>query len=102
MSSKTLNIGLFGFGCVGFGLYEVLSKTPTLKANIRRICVKDRTKARPIDPSHFVFDAQAVLGDEDIKKIVEALKKRDKGCARAGVSSEVVGDAGIEPATPAV
>ena len=73
MSSKQLNIGLFGFGCVGFGLYEVLAKTPTLKANISRICVKDRNKTRPIDESHFVFDPQEILEDEHINLVVELI-----------------------------
>ena len=77
MSSKQLNIGLFGFGCVGFGLYEVLAKTPTLKANIKTICVKDRNKTRPIDPSHFVFDPQVILGDEDINLVVELIDDAD-------------------------
>ena len=40
MSRKKLNIGLFGFGCVGYGLYEVLQQTPTLRSNIKHICVK--------------------------------------------------------------
>ena len=47
MSRKDLTIGLFGFGCVGNGLHEVLQKTPGLRANIKRICVKDRNKKRP-------------------------------------------------------
>lgn len=77
MSSKQLNIGLFGFGCVGYGLYEVLSKTPTLKANIRRICVKDRHKSRPIGADDFVFDREAILGDEEINLVVELIDDAD-------------------------
>jgi len=77
MSSKQLNIGLFGFGCVGYGLYEVLSKTPTLKANIRRICVKDKHKSRPIGADDFVFDREAILGDEDINLVVELIDDAD-------------------------
>ena len=42
MSRTNLNIGLFGFGCVGFGLYEVLQKIPGFQANIKHICVKNR------------------------------------------------------------
>jgi len=37
MGRTQITIGLFGFGVVGFGLWEVLEKTPGLKANIRRI-----------------------------------------------------------------
>ena len=31
MTKKNLTIGLFGFGCVGYGLHEVLQRTPTLE-----------------------------------------------------------------------
>ena len=31
MNRKEIKIGLFGFGCVGNGLYEVLEKTPGMK-----------------------------------------------------------------------
>jgi homoserine dehydrogenase len=34
MSAK-IKIGLFGFGCVGQGLYDVLEATPSLKAEIK-------------------------------------------------------------------
>ena len=60
---KNLNIGLFGFGCVGFGLYEVLEKTPGLKANIKRICVKDKNKQRQIPSNHFTYDKNDILND---------------------------------------
>jgi len=46
MQRKSLNIGLFGFGCVGYGLYQVLEKTPTLKTAIKNICVKNPDKKR--------------------------------------------------------
>jgi homoserine dehydrogenase len=44
---KPLKIGLFGFGCVGGGLYEVLHQTPGFRTEIVKICVKDRKKKRP-------------------------------------------------------
>lgn len=77
MSRKTLNIGLFGFGCVGFGLYEVLQKTPGLKANIRNICVKDRNKPREIGPENFTFDKNDILNDKDINVVVELIDDAD-------------------------
>jgi homoserine dehydrogenase len=45
MSNK-LNIGLFGLGCVGGGLYEVLNRSSLLNATIKTICVKDPNKKR--------------------------------------------------------
>ncbi len=73
MAKKKLNIGLFGFGCVGNGLYEVLHKTPTMQASIRKICVKDRQKARPISMDHFTFHAEDILDDPHINVVVELI-----------------------------
>jgi homoserine dehydrogenase len=77
MSRKNLNIGLFGFGCVGLGLYEVLQKTPALKANISNICVKDREKKRAIGKENFTFDKNDILNDESINVIVELIDDAD-------------------------
>lgn len=77
MSRKTLNIGLFGFGCVGLGLYEVLQKTPTLQANIKNICVKDRDKKRAIGKENFTFDKDEILNDESINVVVELIDDAD-------------------------
>jgi homoserine dehydrogenase len=41
---KQLVIGLFGFGVVGEGLYKVLEQTASLKATIKRVCIKDPHK----------------------------------------------------------
>lgn len=77
MSRKTLNIGLYGFGCVGFGLYEVLQKTPGLKANIKNICVKDKNKPREIGIENFTFDQNDILNDDEINVVVELIDDAD-------------------------
>ena len=77
MSGKKLNIGLFGFGCVGFGLYEVLHKTPGLKANIKNICVKDRNKKREIESENFTFNPDDLFDDPEINVIVELIDDAD-------------------------
>ncbi len=77
MSRKKLNIGLFGFGCVGYGLYEVLEKTPGLKANIKNICVKDKNKVRAIGAENFTFDKNDILNDEEINVVVELIDDAD-------------------------
>jgi homoserine dehydrogenase len=77
MSRKTLNIGLYGFGCVGFGLYEVLQKTPGLKANIKNICVKDKNKPREIGLENFTFDKNDILNDDEINVVVELIDDAD-------------------------
>lgn len=73
MSRKNLTIGLFGFGCVGYGLYEVLHKTPGLKTTIKKICVKHPEKQRPISAENFTYDKNAILSDPEINVVVELI-----------------------------
>lgn len=73
MSRQEVTIGLFGFGVVGKGLWDVLEQTPGLKANIRKICVKNHDKPRPIPSGHFTFDKNVLLNDPSINCIVELI-----------------------------
>jgi homoserine dehydrogenase len=70
---KKLKIGLFGFGCVGQGLYHVLHETHGVKAEIKKICVKHKDKQRPIDVSYFTFEATDILNDPEIDVVVELI-----------------------------
>lgn len=70
---KNLKLGLFGFGCVGQGLYHVLHETRGVKATIRKICVKTHGKPRPIQEDLFTYDKQDILGDPEIDVIVELI-----------------------------
>ena len=70
---KQLTIGLFGFGCVGTGLYEVLNKTTLLQASIKHIVIKDLKKKRIIDADYFSTDADRILNDEEINVVVELI-----------------------------
>jgi homoserine dehydrogenase len=71
MERKLINLGIFGFGCVGQGLYEVLNKTRGINARIRKICIKDPNKQRPIDMSYFTTDKEEILNDPAIDVVVE-------------------------------
>src|SRR5882724_4377134 len=73
MSTNQLNIGLFGFGVVGKGLYDVLHSTPTLQSSIKKICIKNADKKRSIAAENFTTDAQELLNDKDINVIVELI-----------------------------
>jgi homoserine dehydrogenase len=73
MSGKNLKIGMFGFGCVGQGLYDVLHQTKGIKAEIKKICVKDRTKQRKIDSGFFTYNKEEILNDKDIDIVVELI-----------------------------
>ncbi|MBL7889807.1 MAG: homoserine dehydrogenase [Bacteroidia bacterium] len=73
MGNKDISIGLFGFGCVGQGLYDVLNHSEGLKANIDRICVKDKNKKRKIDASYFTYDKNDILKTGKHNVIVELI-----------------------------
>ena len=77
MSRKKLCIGLFGFGVVGKGLYDVLNSTPTLQASIKKICIKSKEKQRSIDETNFTTEANDLLDDEEINVIVELIDDAD-------------------------
>lgn len=70
--SKNLKIGLFGFGCVGQGLYDIIEKT-SFPAEIVKICVKNPDKPRSIPLDYFTFDKKDLLENEDINIIVELI-----------------------------
>lgn len=70
---KQLTIGLFGFGCVGTGLYEVLNKTSLLQAKIKHIVVKDTSKKRSIPSEYFSFDQDVILNDPEVNVVVELI-----------------------------
>lgn len=77
MVNSKLNIGLFGFGVVGKGLYDVLHNTPTLQSSIKKICIKDPNKKRSIAVENFTTDAPVLLNDESINVIVELIDDSD-------------------------
>ena len=70
---KQLTIGLFGFGVVGEGLYKVLQQTPSLKATIKKVCIKDATKKRNAPADLFTTDKTILLNDPEINVIVEVI-----------------------------
>ena len=78
MTREKLRIGLFGYGCVGQGLHDVLNSSAGFKADIVRICVKDRNKKRRLPMSHFTFDKNDILNDTSINLIVELIDDADE------------------------
>lgn len=73
MNDKKLVIGLFGFGVVGEGIYQVLNDTPSLNATIKKICIRHPEKKRNADPALFTTDADLLLNDPEINLIVELI-----------------------------
>ena len=74
---KKLTIGLFGFGVVGEGLYKVLQQTPSLKAELKKVCIKNPGKKRDAPASLFTTDKDELLNDIDINVIVEVIDDAD-------------------------
>jgi homoserine dehydrogenase len=75
---KHLNLGLFGFGCVGQGLYDVLQQSQGFKADIKKIVVKHRSKPRKIDMSNFAFEKEGVLDRDDLNVVVELIDNSEE------------------------
>lgn len=78
MKKEKLRIGLFGYGCVGQGLHDVLNSSNGFKADIVKICVKDRFKKRRIPMSNFTFDKNDILNDKSINLVVELIDDADE------------------------
>ena len=70
--NKQLNIGLFGFGTVGRGLYDVLEETRLKEARIKRICVRDINKKREVE-ADFTDNPDDIFNDPDINLVVELI-----------------------------
>jgi homoserine dehydrogenase len=74
---KNLKLGIFGFGCVGQGLYHVLEETKGIKAEVKKICVKNREKKRTLPADLFTFNKEDILKDPEIDVVVELIDDAD-------------------------
>ncbi len=70
---QQLNIGIFGFGCVGQGLYFAIENSTGFTTTIKKIVVKDKNKERSLDAKYFSFDKNDILEDADINVVVELI-----------------------------
>ena len=76
--AKKLKIGLFGFGCVGQGLYYVLNNSTGFKADIVKIAVKNKNKQRSVTADLITYDKWEILNNTDIDVIVELIDDADE------------------------
>ena len=66
MDKKQINIGLFGFGTVGKGLYDVLKKIQPENVNIVKVCVRNVAKHSAEAPElEFTSNADDIFTDTD-------------------------------------
>ena len=70
--SKKLSIGLFGFGVVGQGLYDII-KTKNLNIEIVKFAIKDPNKKRSLPAELFTTDKEELLNNPEINTIVELI-----------------------------
>lgn len=74
MDNKQINIGLFGFGTVGKGLYDVLKKIQPENVSIVKVCVRNVAKHRAEAPElEFTSNADDIFTDSRINFIVELI-----------------------------
>lgn len=74
--SKQLTLGLFGFGVVGQGLYDII-KTKHLNIGIKQFVIKHADKKRSLPAELFTTDAGAILDDPEINTVVELIDDAD-------------------------
>ena len=74
MDNKQINIGLFGFGTVGKGLYDVLKKIQPENVSIVKVCVRNVAKHSAEAPElEFTSNADDIFTDNRINFIVELI-----------------------------
>lgn len=74
MDKKQINIGLFGFGTVGKGLYDVLKKIQLENVSIVKVCVRNVAKhSAEAQELEFTSNADDIFSDTRINFIVELI-----------------------------
>jgi len=78
-SQKALKIGLFGFGCVGQGIFELLEQSKGINAEIIKIGVKNQDKVRSgvggfksVQPL-LTYNAAEILYNPEIDVVIELI-----------------------------
>ena len=74
--SKKRTLGIFGFGVVGQGLYDII-KTKQLNLEIKRFVIKHAHKTRSLPAELFSTDPASILEDPEIDTVVELIDDAD-------------------------
>lgn len=75
VQSKKGSIGLIGLGCVGQGVYQLLSDS---QQKIKSIAVKHEFKARKFAHDLITTNTHKIFDDKDITSIIEAIDSTDE------------------------
>lgn len=71
------NIGLFGFGCVGQGVYQLLQKT-NVPDQIKSIAIKNEFKARKTGHELIITNQYQVFQDPQISTVIEVINNHEQ------------------------
>lgn len=74
--NKKLVIGMFGFGVVGQGLYDII-KTKNLNLELKKFVIKNPDKKRSLPDDLFTTDPSVVLDDPEINTVLELIDDAD-------------------------
>lgn len=69
----TFNIGLFGFGCVGEGFYQIAREDTKVDITFRKIIIKNLQKKRNAPAELFSDNPEDIFNDEKIDLVVELI-----------------------------
>jgi homoserine dehydrogenase len=75
---NTVNIGLFGFGVVGEGLFQLIENNRIAKTEISKVCVRQKDKKRSVDRALFTIDPGEIINDASIGLVVELIDDDEK------------------------
>ena len=71
--NEVKKIGLFGFGTVGKGFYEILKNQSGIAATIEKICIKRLDLERIGHELRFTDDSSEILDDPEVDIVVELI-----------------------------
>lgn len=71
-----LTLGIFGFGVVGQGLYDIFQTKP-FDIEIKKFVIKDPDKKRTLPAAYFSTDPDSILDDPNINTVVELINDGD-------------------------
>jgi homoserine dehydrogenase len=83
---KKLNIGLFGFGVVGKGFYDIIQSRPELGVEIKKIAVRKAHNYPDLPVSLLANGADEIYEDGGINVVVELISDADAAfdiCSKA-------------------
>ena len=82
MNDKQIYIGLFGFGTVGKGLYDVRKKIDPDNVHLVKVCVRNVAKHQQQAPElEFTSEADDIFADPRVNFIVELIDDADAAYA---------------------